>query len=118
MATAAHPPVDPIALREMYSAGVTLSIVYSQEVSGTEEKVGGVGVTCSGLRKHLQKNLPIVGVRSGATEGVRPQTLPALAGQWRRVRGEMNREKLGDEGRCVIKEGGVVNPICDWAITG
>jgi hypothetical protein len=49
----------------MYSASVTLSIVYSREVCGTEEKVGGVGVTCSGLRQHQQKNLSFVGHQTG-----------------------------------------------------
>ena len=46
---AAQPLVDLSALREMYSAVVTLSIVYSQEVCGTEEKVGGMGIMCSGI---------------------------------------------------------------------
>ena len=58
--TAAQPPVDLSALREMYPATVTLSIVYSQEVCGTEEKVGGRKVTRSGIQNDMEKNLPIV----------------------------------------------------------
>ena len=46
---AAQPLVDLSALRQMYSTAATLSIVYSQEVCGTEEKVGGMGIMCSGI---------------------------------------------------------------------
>jgi hypothetical protein len=62
-ATAAQPLVDLSALWEMYSAAVTLSIVYSQEVYGTEEKVGGLRMMCSGIENKLEKNLSIVGCR-------------------------------------------------------
>jgi hypothetical protein len=44
----------------MYSAAATLSIVYSQEVCGTEEKVGGMEIRCLGIQDKLEKNLSIV----------------------------------------------------------
>ena len=37
--------------------------------------------------------------RESATEGVRPQTHPALPGQWTRVRGEMKIQSLDALGR-------------------
>jgi hypothetical protein len=76
----------------MYSAAVTLSIVYSQEVCDAEEKVGGMGITPSGIQNNVEKNLSIVGVQKGAElqkvyvlRFFRP-----LPGQWTRVLGETN----------------------------
>jgi len=52
-----------------------------QEVCETEEKVGGMGMICSGIQDKSEKHLSIVGVRSGAPEGIQhPQTLPAPPG--------------------------------------
>jgi hypothetical protein len=39
----------------MYSAAVTLSIVYSQEACGTEEKVGGMGSRVQASRTSWRK---------------------------------------------------------------
>jgi hypothetical protein len=50
----------------MYSAAVTLSIDYSQEVYETEEKVGGMCRKDSAVQNNVEKNLSIVGVRKGA----------------------------------------------------
>jgi hypothetical protein len=57
---ATQPLVDLSALREIYSNAATLSIEYTQEVSGTEEKVGGMGIICSCIDNRLEENLSIV----------------------------------------------------------
>ena len=78
---AAQPLVDLCALREMYSAAVTLSIDYSQEVCGAEEKVGGVEsrvrISRPSWRKICQ-SLDII--REQVSGGALPQSLPAPPG--------------------------------------
>ena len=78
-ATAAPPLVDLSALREMYSAAVTLSIDYSQEVSRAENIIGRSCIMCSCLKCNLEKKLSIVRHRKGARLGatVRSRILPA-----------------------------------------
>jgi hypothetical protein len=69
--------VDLSALREMYSATVTLSIDYSQEVCKTENKVGPMRMTRSGIEKKLAINLSFVGHWEGVNfRRKRPQTPP------------------------------------------
>jgi hypothetical protein len=74
----------------MYSAVVTLSIVYSQEVCETEEKVGGMGITRSGIQDKLENNLSIVGHQEGVNYRRCTSSNPADPPvTMERVRGEM-----------------------------
>ena len=60
-AVVAQSPVDLSALREMYSAALTVATGFSQELREIAEEVGRKDTLSSGMRRHQQKNLLIVG---------------------------------------------------------